>query len=383
MDCRKVDKYLYDYCDNILNPKQKAQIEKHLIECPLCSKIVRESLLESSILHEQWEIPELPDDFTARVMNRIASADMQPNPGTVYPRSPNRNRWSRRLIGLAAMAAVLLLVLYVPAMIKNNDSMQIAERKQAPSQATHETITNNAYPQKAARELMLYDKESKNDKHELPHIAGKLDNEKKMPQMPAEAPRFGELTEEAVNDASLKNAPEKFLSSPAAGKISSNKGIRSVAISNSKESQTRAIPVQPVNLPASYVLLNRADAAGASTYTFGSGDNKEPLIINIAQLSPRPSPASTYSRGYIRSEISPATDDKSGLESEEKAALPVEGQPKEQTKAPSDADALATTNTVVYELEFNHQKFLLTLSAQLPLEELIPIAANLQLSPTP
>ncbi|MGS0764633.1 anti-sigma factor family protein [Syntrophomonas curvata] len=372
MNCRQVDKYLYDYCDNILNPEQQAQIEEHLVECPVCSKIVDESLLESSILHEQWEIPGLPDDFTDRVMNQIACAAIQANPGTVYPHSPNRNRWSRRLIGLAAMGAILLLVLYVPAMVKNSDFMQIADRKQAPPQATHETI-----------------------------ISGKLGNENL--KLPAGARWSGEASKEAANDASLKNEQEESSSSPT-GKINSNYGTHSVTVSNSEDSQTQdlnlikadttaaleVIPVQPVNLPASYVLLNRIDAAGSSTYTFGSAKNEEQLIINIAQLPLRQPVASTYSRGYIRDEVAPAAADKSGLESGKGATLPMEEQPAggfgvqtgEQAKSQSNAAALAATNTISYELEFNNQKFLLTISAKLPPEELSLISTNLQLSST-
>jgi hypothetical protein len=368
MNCRQVDKYLYDYCDDILNPEQRAQIEEHLLNCPICRRIVDESLLESTILHEQWEIPALPDDFTDRVINQIACTAIQANSSTIYPHSQNHKKWSRRFISLAAMGAILLIMLYGPALLKNSGLIQIADQEPASLKTTRESI-----------------------------MAGKADQESL--KAPAGAAGSEEIKQETANGANRQKDQEESPSSPA-GEIKESYGTHSVTISNNDNSQAQdlnlmkaetaatpeAFPVQPVNLPASYVLLNKVDTAGSSTYTFGRSQSEEQIIINIAQLPLRQPVTSTYSRGYyIREEAAPAAD-KSEIQSgkgvtspsEEQGTKDLGAQPQEQAKS----KALPTTNTISYELEFNNQKFLLTISAKLPAEELSMISRDLQLSAT-
>lgn len=374
MNCRQVDKYLYDYCDNILDPGQRTQIEQHLIQCPSCRKIVDEAMLESSILREEWHTPALPDDFTARVMNQIAFAAIQDSSGMTQPGLKNHSKWARQLMYLAAMGAVLLIALCIPGMLKNPDLVQVADRERISPKVTNENITSSK----------------------------SLTSEKYL-KAPAGVQWSEEINDEALSGASFKKAQEE--SSPPGTRETENLSRNnSAAISQDASQQTpdmslimadtpvtpQAFPVQPVNLPASYVLLNKVDNAGSSTYIFGKGNKEEQLIINIAQLPLRQSSISTYSRGYIRGEEVPEAIKSSesqlvndfskpaGEQSQESFSV----QSAEQSKEKADIAAIPATNTISYELEFKNQKFLLTLSGSLSPEELSILSRDLQLAST-
>lgn len=365
MNCRQVDKYLYDYCDNILNPEQRAQIEQHLEQCPDCRKLSDEALLESSILHEEWPIPALSDDFTARVMNRISSTAIPTSPVVIIPGLKNQSKWPRRLIYLSAMAAVLLMALYIPGMLKNQDFIHMADQEQNSPRVVNERI-----------------------------IAGQSLSDQNYLKLPA-----GLNWEEKINEARTKKAQEET-SPPDTSKTNTIPEVQTVTASHDaiKQSQDvniqaadvyatpQLIPVQPVNLPASYVLLNKVDTAGASTYTFGTLESKE-LIINIAQLPLRQSGISSYSRGYIRETAAPETTEKKELKLDKQVAdQSVEEQSAGGISSMDEAKAavadVPATNTMSYELEFNNQKFLLTISANLSPEELSILSRDLQLAST-
>ena len=140
MNCQQVDKYLYDYCDNLLTPDQRLRIEQHLEHCPKCQKIIGKALLESSVLREQWDTPALSPDFTSRVMEQVATITISPTEDLAHSDIKGHNRWSRWLISLTATAAILLMVLYVPGMIKNQNFINLAVQNQtAPETVNDET----------------------------------------------------------------------------------------------------------------------------------------------------------------------------------------------------------------------------------------------------
>lgn len=372
MNCRQVDKYLYDYCDNILNPEQRAQIEQHLIHCPSCRRIVDEALLESSILREELQTPELPNDFTARVMNQIACTAIQAGPGMIQSGLKNHSKWPRRLISLTAIGAVLLIALCIPGMLKNQDLVQVADREQTSPKIANENIKSGE----------------------------SLASEKYF-GTPAGLQWTEEINQEASDGASLKKDQEES-PPPKIDKTENHYATHPVTVSKDTKRQTEDLklmmadipvtpdpfPVQPVNLPASYVLLNKIDNAGSSTYTFGNANKEEELIINIAQLPLRHSGTSTYSRGYIRGEAVPEANESSESSLVKDISKPSEEQSQEgvqseeQSKEKANIAAVSATNTISYELEFDNQKFLLTISASLSPEELSIISRDLQLSPT-
>jgi len=355
MNCQQVDKYLYDYCDNILNPEQQEQIEQHLVNCPGCRKIVEETQLENSILREQWHTPDLPDDFTARVMNQVMGMGMV-NDSSALRIQPDKKvniKWARRLVNLAAMGAILLMALYIPGMVKNQNFTQLAgnhetklaqDNSAASSLKSLKTSTETQSPQENVN------KETENTNMNKPStVAGQIET------------THGTVSINSPNDL-----------------VKSGQGV----IMADTSPAPKSFPVQPANLPASYTLLNRTDTAGAATYTYTDLSNKNHLIINIAQLPLRQPVTADYSRGQIREEAAHVPAEKSQLETQDVSNPPEEQIEDFKSMAPEEGQSDApVSNTISYETTLDNQKFLLTISANLTSKELDSISRDLQLVP--
>jgi len=117
MDCRELNSQIDDYCDDSVSPQTYLKISKHLKECPACQQLYQLTRLENEVLRDTSDIPALSPDFTARVMDSIGSVHRKP--GIFY----NRRFWYS---GMAA-AAVLVLILFVPQLLKNPASVNMAD----------------------------------------------------------------------------------------------------------------------------------------------------------------------------------------------------------------------------------------------------------------
>ncbi len=117
MDCRELNNQIDDYCDDSVSPQTYLKISKHLKECPACQQLYQLTRLENEVLRDTSDIPDLSPDFTARVMESIGS--VRRKPGIFY----NRKAWYS---GMAA-AAVVALILFVPQMLKNPATVNIAD----------------------------------------------------------------------------------------------------------------------------------------------------------------------------------------------------------------------------------------------------------------
>ncbi len=117
MDCRELNSQIDDYCDDSVSPQTYLKISKHLKECPACQQLYQLTRLENEVLRDISDVPALSDDFTARVMESIGS--VRRKPGIFY----NRKFWYS---GMAA-AAVLVLILFVPQLLKNPAAVNVAD----------------------------------------------------------------------------------------------------------------------------------------------------------------------------------------------------------------------------------------------------------------
>lgn len=117
MDCRELSSQIEDYCDDSVSPQTYLKISKHLKECPTCQQLYQLTRLENEVLRDTSDIPPLSPDFTSRVMESIGS--VRRRPGIFYNR---KFRYS----GIAA-AAVVVLILFVPQLLKNPSAVNVAD----------------------------------------------------------------------------------------------------------------------------------------------------------------------------------------------------------------------------------------------------------------
>ncbi len=385
MNCQQVDKYLYDYCDHILTPEQQSLFEQHLAGCHSCRQAVDQALLETSILREEWDTPALPADFTSRVMERIAA---KPIPQTGSAAADGKRRWRRWFMGVAATAAVLLMVVYAPGMIKNEKIINVADREQVASEPAGDKVKIKSPANTQYKDVLMGGKGEETGTDEfllsLPEHAqfdsAEVDKNSPAP-VPKNEPNLYGANDSAVSDYATKKSLDQ-LQSKEDTMVASN-----------------IIAVQPVNLPASYTMVDKIDGTGSCTYIFGTRIKKDNLTINIAQLPLHRSGQSGYSRSYVRptstadaehKTVTPPADISPGtvpghIENEtEKAAVEEAENARILTKEEIKADTTATESphTISYEVVHNNQTYLLTITANLSPEELVALSQNLQLQST-
>ena len=388
MNCRQVDKYLYDYCDNVLSPDQRVLFDQHLADCHSCHQAVDQALLETSILREEWDTPDLPADFTSRVMEQIAAKPISQTGSTVNPAVANgKGSWKRWFAGVVAAAAVLLMVVYGPEMIKNEKIINVADREQFASEPAGDKVKVKSL---ANKDFL---------------VGGKGEETGNTNKVLLSLPEHAQFDSSEVNHNSPAPVSQKeSISYGASDSTASNYAIeKSIDQQQSKEDAMVAsdiIAVRPVNLPASYTMTDKIDDTGSCTYIFGTGIKKESLTINIAQLPLHRSGQSSYSRSYVRPTSTADTENKTvtppaeqispgtvpGLiENETKKAAVEEAEnaqvlTKEEVKA--DTTAAEFSHTISYEVVHNNQTYLLTITADLSPDELVALSQNLQLQST-
>lgn len=361
MNCRQVDKYLYDYCDNVLSPDQRVLFDQHLADCHSCRQAVDQALLETSILREEWDTPALPADFTTRVMERVTTVPIpQAGPTVAYIKRP----WTRWFMGITAVAAVLLMVLYAPGMMKNDNIINVADQEQIASGPLGDKVKVKSRVANTEDVLM-------GGKGEVEGNSNKV---------------FLDRANQEQFDSSVANQPspavtptnEPILYGTEDSTVSDNSTSKLVD-QNKKETMvaTSVFPVQPANLPTSYTIVDKVAGAGSCTYIFGTGIKEDQLTIKIAQLplhSGQPN-----SRSYIR-EISPGTVPELIEKDAVEEAENVEILTKLESKA--DTTTAEPAHTISYEVVHNDQTYVLTITANLSPQELAALSQSLELQST-
>lgn len=70
MDCKKVKSLFSDYLDDELSEVNRESFEQHLLACKNCDAEFN-SLLDSWEILEDYGVPELSDNFTRKLMDKI------------------------------------------------------------------------------------------------------------------------------------------------------------------------------------------------------------------------------------------------------------------------------------------------------------------------
>ena len=134
MDCRIYNtaaEIVIDYCAGTLGPSERADFERHLVDCEPCSRVVMAQREVWETL-DRWTAPEVSTNFDARLYSKIAREN----------EAPVWVRWMRRVlrppvpmaawkpaVSVAAACAVLAAGLIVRAPHPGDHSPQIRSER--------------------------------------------------------------------------------------------------------------------------------------------------------------------------------------------------------------------------------------------------------------
>lgn len=80
LNCKHVWNHISDYIDGSLDPEIRADVERHLEHCEICSAIL-DSTRNIIILVADERVFELPADFSKRLHARLDEVLQQESPG--------------------------------------------------------------------------------------------------------------------------------------------------------------------------------------------------------------------------------------------------------------------------------------------------------------
>lgn len=145
MDCQQIDKYVYEYCDDLLSPALRPGFQAHLDTCESCREKVASVSLEGKMLRSLPIEPALGEDFTKSVMTRVkAGHDAGRRGGWLTsryrPAGLSVNRW---WLGLTSAAVIVVALLLSPVFHWGVGRQQVADQS-PPASVGSNGITDNA-----------------------------------------------------------------------------------------------------------------------------------------------------------------------------------------------------------------------------------------------
>jgi hypothetical protein len=126
MDCQQFYKHLWGYADHNIPKSLEKTLDKHCLECEDCARAYRLTVIENSVLQNKSDIPDLAEDFTAKIMNTVYQNHNQ-------DKSISLNNWKHFVKKVSAITAplmvvaCLLLVFYFYGIPINSDNTQLAD----------------------------------------------------------------------------------------------------------------------------------------------------------------------------------------------------------------------------------------------------------------
>lgn len=324
MNCQQADEHIYAFCDNTLASLLRTDLEKHLKECDLCQKKVNLTFMENEILKNPEKVPVLPEEFTKRVMKKI-----QDSGSTTASRSnenigSNRNFTAKLLntrLTPLLISAALLLALVAPGLIDLGGHLFRANNSISED--------NNSISIKEGKE---------NDR--IKHLAGGTDKDtnNEMNIYNGENRNVKKYEKNEEKSASLDLPPSKQVSpAPSSG----------------------VFYLQPYNLPGSYRLAAIiSDVEDNLTFVYKKAETGEEISLRISPQS------------KDKSEV--GTAEKTAEEKSLRREAVIAGAGESTVPAPEDASSIS------WNINYNNDNYSVTLSGNLPSDELAQIAASIK-----
>jgi len=353
MNCQQVDKLLYLYCDNQVQPHLRADIREHLLNCPACRNNLVMAEMENEALRYTGDIPSLSADFCKRVMLQI---EREFGGGTAA-RPRNRlqvlkrffSRGSNLAVAGGITAAVLLCLV-------------LASPIQLPGPGHKVTVSDTKAPQEPLPAGSGKNKPNLAGNREMEStLSGSTPNYQDSP--PARNPSAGSSTPQTAWEAPRYSRPEAGITSYNRGTAGKTE-LRKTAIT-----ETPFIP-QPTYLPAGYALArveNGLDDVLILTYEGISGS----IAVKVTPKGGDNSSATTAVTLADQLPRTRATDESLGGAATAQKVMGLGGEP--EVSSPETSPAFAT---ITWNVNARGKIYEVQVTGTLPPEELARIAAS-------
>lgn len=117
MNCRQIDDFILDYCENKLPDDLMSEIQEHISHCPFCCNNEKWTRLENKILQKPVEIPSLSDNFCTAVMQKLQALDEM---SAIDKTNAIKRKTFYSAFSALAAVAVILLVVMIPTGLQND-----------------------------------------------------------------------------------------------------------------------------------------------------------------------------------------------------------------------------------------------------------------------
>lgn len=143
MECSKIQESLTAYIANEVMPEEKAMIEQHLKQCPIC-RALEAQLRKTWEIAGNWETKEPSEELVSRLYKKIKSLPQpQKNQRPFLPSPPY---WFKVAGGLAVAAAILIVVIIAfptKQPIENKESITTEKPVEKPQEVKKPSETKN------------------------------------------------------------------------------------------------------------------------------------------------------------------------------------------------------------------------------------------------
>lgn len=131
MNCQQADELIFSYCDGNLSSSLSFELESHADTCPTCLSKIDLTRLENDILRTDIVVSVLSDDFTSKVMASLPAKALSGPIKATATRS-RRPWYTRTPLWLAATAAAFVLLLYTVSPGIFSPTSKVADQKSIP-----------------------------------------------------------------------------------------------------------------------------------------------------------------------------------------------------------------------------------------------------------
>lgn len=364
MNCRQIDKCIYNYCDDQVTPELRRDIEKHLQECLFCRNNVKLTRWENEILSQPVEIPALSPNFTAQVM---ASFGTQYRPTHSPASHPFFMKYSsiksmHHYWSTAAVAIIMLLALFIPGQLDNiNQRMAQYGNNSVVAHSQKSTVNREYVPVRGSSTSASVDKGQLCG--QLQDSAALKDEDIRIEAKKTDAT----VSKQGTNNVIMKKSegiPDQTLyyydasMATADGSLKSGGGT-SPSREKSKIANMVFIPLQPYNVPQPYKITRIGEEEGKNVFVYTDSINNKQFTLQLT-------PAKSEAEANIRSYQSPP---------EITFQLPA-GTPDAPPSPPANSslDMANSSYSINWNILSNNQAYDVTLEGNMSPEELASLA---------
>ncbi|MDD3365294.1 MAG: zf-HC2 domain-containing protein [Syntrophomonas sp.] len=278
MNCQDINQHMYDYCDGLVSPDLQSSMAEHLSKCESCRNNYQLTLIENETLCDAGDIPLLSEAFTARVMSSLVSADSFSSRPQPLVMSKNSSPYFKRISwysSLAIVAAIITLCLYIPNLKDTGNKINVANNsfKQQQLELQSNAVKNNDYGTQITNEDTI----KLSQVNPSPN-ADSVDQSKLPPSTLGSGSKSVPVHEDLTLAPSVLSAPV----STEAMKRSTNLEVGRSNRNESQVSDSAILAFSPQNIPDRFKLTKSNNTAeNEAVYNYVSQDGKDNFQLKV------------------------------------------------------------------------------------------------------